>query len=129
MPHQEITFVPLIGTVAAGQPILAQENIEEYFPLPKNCIHDADSFILRVKGNSMIKMGMFDGDLVIVEPRNTAENGEVIVALVGDSATVKRFYKENGHYRLQPENDNMKPIIVREVQILGKVTGLFRMMS
>ena len=120
--------VPVVGTVAAGQPILAQENIEDYFPIPADLLPNAQTFMLRVKGESMINIGIFDGDQVIVEKTSTARNGEIVVALVEDSATVKRFFKENGHYRLQPENDSMDPIIVPEVQILGKVVGLFRRM-
>ena len=116
----------MIGTVAAGEPILAQEHIEDYFPIPAEILPNADTFMLKVKGESMINAGIFDGDQVIVEQTNTAENGEIVVALVDDSATVKRFYKENGHYRLQPENDFMDPIIVSEVMIMGKVIGTFR---
>ena len=121
--------VPIIGTVAAGQPILAQQNIEDYFPIPSNFLPNADTYMLRVKGNSMINAGIFDGDQVIVECTNVAQNGEIVVALLDDSATVKRFFKEDGYYRLQPENDSMEPIIVSQVEILGKVIGLFRMMS
>ena len=115
--------------MAAGEPILAQEHIEDYFPIPAEILPNTDTFMLKVKGESMINAGIFHGDQVIVEQTNTAENGEIVVALVDDSATVKRFYKENGHYRLQPENDTMEPIIVDHVQILGKVIGLFRMMA
>ena len=121
--------IPVIGTVAAGEPILAEEHIESYFPFPAESLPNAETFMLHVKGESMINAGIFDGDQVIVEQTNTAENGEIVVALVDDSATVKRFYKENGHYRLQPENDSMNPIIVDHVEILGRVIGLFRMMA
>lgn len=129
MNRREMVQVPMIGTVAAGEPILAQEHIEDYFPIPAEILPNADTFMLNVKGESMINAGIFDGDQVIVEQTNTAENGEIVVALVDDSATVKRFYKENGHYRLQPENDSMNPIIVDHVEILGRVIGLFRMMA
>lgn len=129
LTRREMVQVPIIGTVAAGQPILAEENIEDYFPIPANILPNAEIFMLHVKGESMINAGIYDGDSVIVEQTPSARNGEIVVALVDDSATVKRFYKENGHYRLQPENDSMDPIIVPEVQILGKVIGLFRFMS
>lgn len=129
LTRREMVQVPIIGTVAAGTPILAQENVEEYFPIPANLLPNAETFMLRVKGDSMINIGIFDGDQVIVEQAHTARNGQIVVALVEDSATVKRFFKEDGHYRLQPENDFMDPIIVPQVEILGKVIGLFRMMS
>ena len=127
LARREVVNVPLLGTVAAGMPLLAQENIENYFPIPTEMLPDKEVFMLRVKGDSMIAAGIFNGDLIFVEKTVTAENGEIVVALLDDSATVKRFYKENGHYRLQPENASMEPIIVDEVQILGKVFGLFRM--
>lgn len=128
--RREVVQVPIIGTVAAGQPILAEQNIEEYFPIPSEYLPGGgEVFILRVKGESMINAGIFNGDQVIVHQTNTAENGDIVVALLDDSATVKRFYRENGHYRLQPENDTMEPIIVSNVQIIGKVVGLFRRMS
>ena len=123
----EIASIPVIGTVAAGQPLLAVENITDYFPFPANLLPNKETFILRVKGDSMINMGIYEGDQIIVRKQNTASNGEVIVALVDDSATVKRFYKENGHIRLQPENDFMDPIIVDDCEILGKVIGLIRL--
>ena len=122
----EIASIPVIGTVAAGQPLLAVETITDYFPFPANLLPNKETFILRVKGDSMINMGILDGDYIIVEQTNTAQNGEVIVALVDDSATVKRFYAEDGHFRLQPENDFMEPIIVDHVEILGKVIRLIR---
>lgn len=128
LTRREVVNVPLIGTVAAGQPLLAEENIENYFPVPVEMLPNNQTFMLRVKGESMINAGIFDGDQIIVEEQNTARNGEIVVALLDDSATVKRFYKENGHYRLQPENDALDPIIVNEVTILGKVIGLLRMM-
>ncbi|MCI8674111.1 MAG: transcriptional repressor LexA [Lachnospiraceae bacterium] len=127
MNRKEMVQIPVVGNVAAGTPILAVENIEDYFPMPVNMLPNKDLFILRVKGDSMINMGILNGDFVIVAHADTAENGEVVVALVDDSATVKRFYKENGYYRLQPENDTMEPIIVPKVMIQGKVVGLLRM--
>ena len=128
LTRREVVNVPLVGTVAAGQPILAEENIENYFPIPVEMLPNAQTFMLRVKGESMINVGIYDGDQIIVEEQDTARNGEIVVALVEDSATVKRFFKENGHYRLQPENDALEPIIVDDVQIVGKVVGLIRMM-
>ncbi len=118
--------VPLIGTVAAGQPIFAAENFEEYFSIPGNFFDGEDLFMLNVKGNSMIKIGMFDGDKVVVKRQETAENGDIVVALVDDSATVKRFFKRNGKIILHPENDDMEDFIFDNVQILGKVVGLMR---
>ena len=120
MVRHEMTSVPIVGQVAAGQPILAQENIEGYFPIPARD-GSTDSPLL------MINAGILSGDQIFVERCNTARNGDVVVALVDDSATVKTFYKENGHYRLQPENDTMEPIIVEQVEILGKVFGVFRL--
>lgn len=128
LTRREIVNVPLIGTVAAGAPILAQENIENYFPIPVELLPNSETFMLKVKGDSMIEAGIFDGDRVIVEQTNVARNGEIVVALVDDSATVKRFYKEKGHIRLQPENSSMEPIIVPDARILGRVIGLFRLM-
>lgn len=125
--RHEMASVPIIGTVAAGQPILAQENIEGYFPIPVEMLPNAETFILKVKGDSMINAGIFSGDQIFVECCNTARNGDTVVALVDDSATVKTFYKEDGHIRLQPENDDMDPIIVDDCQILGKVFGVFRL--
>lgn len=122
----EITSIPVVGTVAAGQPLLAVENITVYFPFPANLLPNEETFILKVKGDSMINMGIYDGDYLIVEKTNTANNGDVVVALVDDSATVKRFYAEDGHFRLQPENDFMDPIIVDNVEILGKAIRLIR---
>ena len=128
LTRREMVQVPMIGTVAAGQPILAEENIEDCFPIPAELLPNSQTFMLRIKGNSMINVGIFDGDQVIVEQTSTADNGDIIVALIDDSATVKRFYKEDGHYRLQPENDEMDPIIVSELNVLGKVIALFRRM-
>lgn len=127
MVRHEVVNVPLVGTVAAGQPLLAAENIEAYFPIPAEYVPNADTFMLKVKGDSMVNAGIFDGDQILVQQQNTARNGDMVVALVDDSATVKTFYKEKGHYRLQPENDSMNPIIVDEVTILGKVFGVFRL--
>ena len=130
MIRREMVNVPIIGTVAAGQPILAEQNIEGYFPIPTEYMPNKQSFMLKVKGESMINAGIFDGDKVLVKQQATAENGDIVVALVDDSATVKTYYKENGHYRLQPENDYMDPIIVYDqLQILGKVIGVYRFME
>lgn len=126
--RREMVNVPVVGTVAAGQPLLAEQNIEDYFPIPVELLPNADTFMLKVKGDSMVNVGIFDGDQIIVEQTSTAQNGDIVVALLDDSATVKRFYKENGHYRLQPENDFMEPIVVDQVDIQGKVIGLFRKM-
>lgn len=125
--RHEMASVPIIGTVAAGQPILAQENIEGYFPIPVELLPNAETFILKVKGDSMINVGIYSGDQIFVERCSSARNGDTVVALVDDSATVKTFYKENGHIRLQPENDTMDPIIVEDCTILGKVFGVFRL--
>ena len=124
--RREVVNVPLIGTVAAGQPILAVENIETYFPVPAEFMPNEQSFMLRVKGDSMINAGIFNGDKILVQKQSDAQNGDIVVALVDDSATVKRFYKEDGHIRLQPENDFMDPIIVDDCSIVGKVIGLIR---
>ncbi len=125
--EREVAQIPLIGTVAAGLPLLAEENVTDYFPIPVDMLPNKKVFMLTVKGESMINCGILNGDRVIVQQQNTCSNGEIVVALVEDSATVKRFYKENGHIRLQPENDTMDPIIVPDCQILGKVIGLIRM--
>ena len=129
--RRETVNVPIIGKVSAGQPLLAVENIDGYFPIPSEYMPNNKTFMLIVQGDSMINAGIFNGDYVIVEQQQTAENGQKIVALVEDSATVKTFYKEDGHIRLQPENDTMEPIIVEQdqfFQILGKVIGVFRFM-
>ena len=123
---EEMISLPLVGQVAAGQPILAEENVEDTIPFPMRFIRHNDSFLLKVKGDSMINVGIFDGDLIIVAPTQVANNGEIVVALIDDEATVKTFYKEKGRIRLQPENDSMEPIYATDVQILGKVIGLFR---
>lgn len=125
--RREMVNVPIIGTVAAGCPILATENIEGYFPFPAEEMPNQQTFILKVKGDSMINAGILDGDRILVKQQATAENGDMVVALVDDSSTVKTYYKENGHYRLQPENDNMDPIILDHVEILGKVFGVMRL--
>lgn len=127
LTRRELVNVPMVGTVTAGQPILAVENIEGYFPIPMEYMPNHETFMLRVRGESMINAGIFDGDQILVQKQNTATNGDFVVALIEDSVTVKTFYKENGYYRLQPENDTMEPIIVKEISILGKVIGLFRM--
>lgn len=126
LSRREIVNIPVIGTVTAGQPILATENIEGYFPLLSEDIPRGESFMLKVKGESMINVGIYDGDQIIVRRQPTAENGDIVVALIDDSATVKTYYKEDGHFRLQPENDTMDPIIVPDLTILGKVIGLYR---
>lgn len=130
MVRTETVSLPVIGTVAAGTPILAEENIDQYFPVPAEMVPKGEpSFILKVKGDSMINAGIFSGDQIFVQSCQTARNGDMIVALIDDSATVKTFYKEDGYIRLQPENDSMEPIIVEDCQILGKVYGVFRIFS
>lgn len=127
LPRREVVNVPLVGTVAAGQPILAVENIENYFPIPVEYMPNEQSFMLKVKGESMVNAGILDGDYVLVKKQPVFRDGDIVVALLGDSATVKTFYKENGYIRLQPENDAMDPIIIYgDPQILGKVFGVFR---
>lgn len=126
LTRREVVNVPMVGRVAAGEPILATENVENYFPIPAEFMPNEKTFMLKVKGESMINAGIFDGDNILVKQQSTASNGDMVVALVEDSATVKTFYKEEGHYRLQPENDTMDPIIVEQVDILGKVFGVFR---
>lgn len=126
LARREIVNVPIIGTVTAGQPILAVENIEGYFPLQIEDAPNSDLFMLKVRGESMINAGILDGDQVLVEKQETADNGDIVVALIEDSATVKTYYKEKGHFRLQPENDYMDPILVNDLSILGKVIGLYR---
>lgn len=124
--EEKSATVPVLGRVAAGIPILAVEDIECYVPVPEHLKRGRELFALRVQGESMINAGIFDNDIVIVNRTPVAENGEIVVALVGDEATVKRFYKEKGHFRLQPENDSFEPIIVDEVVLLGKVISLIR---
>lgn len=126
LTRREMVNVPIVGKVAAGEPILAVENIENYFPIPAEFMPNEQTFILQVQGESMINAGILDGDYILVEQQATANDGDMVVALVDDSATVKTFYRENGYFRLQPENDFMDPIIVEEVTILGKVIGTFR---
>lgn len=124
--RREMVNVPVIGNVAAGEPLLAEQNIENYFPIPMEYMPNKQTFMLKVHGESMINAGILDGDLVLVEQSSVADNGDIVVALLDDSATVKRFYKEEGIFRLQPENDALEPIIVRDLQIMGKVIGVFR---
>ncbi|MCI8373908.1 MAG: transcriptional repressor LexA [Lachnospiraceae bacterium] len=124
--RREVVNVPIVGRVAAGQPILAVENVESYFPIPMEFMPNEQCFMLKVQGESMINAGIFDGDTILVEQCQTARNGDMVVALVDDSATVKTFYQEADHIRLQPENDSMEPIIVPSCQILGKVFGVIR---
>lgn len=126
LSRREVVNVPIVGQIAAGEPIFAEQNIEGYMPILPEDLPSGNSFLLNVRGDSMINVGIYDGDRILVKEQNTASNGEIVVALVDDSATVKTFYKEDGHYRLQPENDYMDPIIVDQVEILGKVAGLFR---
>ncbi len=126
MVRTEMVSIPILGNVAAGLPILAEENIQDYFPVPADVVPNGEAFILNVRGNSMVNAGILNGDRVFVNSCTTAHNGDIIVALIDDSATVKTFYKENGHIRLQPENDEMEPIIVDDCQILGKVFGVLR---
>lgn len=121
-----VRSVPVVGHVAAGIPILAEQNIEESLPLPEDFVGEGDHFILRVRGDSMIQAGILNDDYIVVRKQPNANNGDIVVALVEDEATVKRFYKENGYFRLQPENDSMNPIIVPSVTILGKVVSLMR---
>lgn len=123
---QEIDNVPVLGKISAGMPILAVENIEETFPIPVQYLENSTSFMLKVRGDSMINAGILDGDYILVRQQNTAENGDMVVALIDEEATVKTFYKEKGYFRLQPENPAYEPIIVENLSILGKVIGLFR---
>lgn len=129
LTRREVVNVPIIGQVAAGQPLLTVENIENYFPIPTEFMPNAETFMLKVKGDSMINAGIFNGDKILVQKQSDAQNGDIVVALVDDSATVKTFYKEDGHFRLQPENDTMDPIIVNECSILGKVFGIMRFLN
>lgn len=126
LTRREMVNVPIIGTITAGEPILATENIEGYFPVLADNLPQGDVFMLHVKGESMINAGIFDGDCVIIKQQDTAHNGEIVAALIDDSATIKTFYKEQGHIRLQPENDTLDPIIVDDCSILGKVVALYR---
>lgn len=126
MYRTEMINVPIVGRVSAGSPILATENIEDYIALPQSMLGEGEHYVLGVRGESMIEAGIMDGDYVVVRKQPTAYNGDIVVAMVEDDATVKRFYRENGHFRLQPENSAMEPIIVPEVTILGKVVSLYR---
>jgi len=126
--EKKTVSVPIIGRVTAGQPILAQENIEDTFPLPTSLVNSDTVFMLRVKGESMIEAGIMDGDLILVRQQNVARNGEIVVAMIGDEATVKRFFREKTLVRLQPENSTMEPIYSQDVSILGKVIGVFRLL-
>ncbi len=126
LARREIRNIPMLGHVAAGQPLLAEQNIESYFPMLADELPSGNLFMLDVRGESMINVGIYDGDKIIVKQTTTAQDGDIVVALVEDSATVKTYYKEDDRYRLQPENDEMEPIYVNEVIILGKVIGLFR---
>lgn len=128
LTRREMVQVPIVGRVAAGEPLLAQENIEEYFPIPVEFLPNTDCFMLKVRGESMINAGILDGDYVVVSKCNTASNGDMVVALIDDGATVKTFYREEGVIRLQPENDSMEPFILEHVDILGKVYAVFRFM-
>ena len=121
--------LPLVGQVAAGQPVLAEENIEEYVPTPVLAGGEDGDYLLRVRGDSMMNVGILDGDLVVVKRQDAADDGEIVVALVGEEATVKRYFKESDHIRLQPENDSMEPIRSRDVRVMGKVVGLMRSLS
>lgn len=123
---KEMVEVPVIGKITAGEPILAVENITDTFPIPIDFVGNCESFMLTVRGESMIEAGILDGDYILVKKQNTAQNGEIVVALIGDEATVKTFYKEKDHIRLQPENCTLEPIIVPTCEILGKVAGVFR---
>lgn len=127
--RREMVNVPILGRVAAGEPILADQNIENYFPIPMEYMPNNQTFMLKVKGESMINAGILDGDMVLVEQRATARDGEIVVALIEDGATVKTFYREDKMIRLQPENDTMDPIMVTDVHILGKVIGVFRFLD
>ena len=126
--QREMVDVPVIGKITAGQPILAVENVTDTFPIPIDFVGNCESFMLTVRGESMIEAGILDGDYILVKKQSNASNGEIVVALIEDEATVKTFYKENGHIRLQPENHTMDPIIVPDCKILGKVAGVFRKM-
>lgn len=126
LTRREMTNIPVIGRVAAGEPLLAVENIKNYFSLPTEFLPNSETYILEVKGESMINVGFFEGDYLIIEKTNVAKNGDIVVALIDDSVTVKRFYKENGYIRLQPENDTMDPIIVDNCTIVGKAFALYR---
>lgn len=126
LTRRELVNVPIVGTITAGQPILAVENVDSYFPIPSEFMPNCETFMLKVKGDSMINVGIFNQDKILIQKQSHAKNGDFVVALLDDEVTVKTLYKENGHFRLQPENDSMEPIIVQDLQILGIVIGLFR---
>jgi len=128
LANSDVVPVPVVGRVTAGVPILAVENIEEYFPLPRHVIRDQEVFMLTVQGDSMIEAGILNGDYVIVRRQSSAQNGDIVVAMIGDEATVKTFYKESNHIRLQPENSALTPILTKDVTVLGKVIGLYRLL-
>lgn len=125
--NKELVNVPILGRVRAGEPILAVENVEDTFPIPVDYIGNSTCFMLTVKGDSMVDAGILDGDLVIIRQQTTAENGDIVVALIDDEATIKSFYRERDHIRLQPQNEFMEPIRIKDVEILGKVIGVMRM--
>ncbi len=125
--RREFAQIPIVGRIAAGEPLLAEQNITDYFPIPADMLKNGEYFMLTVKGDSMINAGIFDGDKVIVMQKNTASNGDIVAALIEDGATVKTFYNEGVHIRLQPENDDHDPIIVKDAAILGEVVGVFRL--
>jgi len=129
LTRREMVNVPILGHVAAGEPILAQENIENYFPIPVEFMPNKQTYMLKVHGDSMVNAGILDGDTVLIEETSVASNGDMVVALIEDSATVKTFYKEKDMFRLQPENDDMEPIMVKDLTILGKVFGVFRFLN
>ncbi len=124
--RREISHIPVVGNVAAGEPLLAEQNITDYFPLPADALPNGQMFMLKVRGESMIGAGILDGDMLVVKQTSQASQGDMVVALIEDGATVKYFYKENGHYRLQPDNPDYEPIITENVSILGKVIGVMR---
>ncbi|WP_143321611.1 transcriptional repressor LexA [Clostridium sp. HBUAS56010] len=126
LTRREVVNVPVLGTVAAGQPLYAEKNIENYYPIPSDFLPNEETFMLKVIGNSMVNAGILEGDQIIVKMTSEVKNNDIVVALIDDIVTIKRFFKEDGHYRLQPENDSMEPIIVDRLKVLGKVIGLFR---
>ena len=128
-PPKRVVNVPVLGRIAAGQPLLAEENVEDVFPLPRDLIREDAAFILRVRGDSMIEAGILDGDYLVIRQQATANNGDIVAALMGEEATVKRFYRERDHIRLQPENRTMSPILTRDATILGKVVALIRRLA
>ncbi|MBE6017737.1 MAG: transcriptional repressor LexA [Lachnospiraceae bacterium] len=127
LTRREISNIPVVGSVAAGEPLLAEQNIMDYYPIPADMLPNDQVFMLKVRGESMIGAGILDGDMVVVRQTPSASNGDMVVALVEDGATVKYFYKENGHFRLQPDNPDYEPIIVSDVSVLGIVIGVIRM--